>query len=190
MKNLNLLLILLLFSVLSGCSNCNKCCDPIPPNPGNLYLSVKQHGQPYPDSFMNDVQMYYYQDGIKITDPNKDKNSPNSIMYNDTVLLQRPYAYDGVSEYKAPGIFSSYYVLNIVAKSGVHDFYLQFADGKIDTLNIEIQSVADNKITSVPCQCTHQITEIKINGKEMNTDSLAFRIGGSESDNSVYIIEK
>lgn len=163
----------------------------MPPNPGALFLSIKQNGRPYPDSLMNGVKMYYFYDGKKIFNPNDDPTLPFHKMYDDTVLLQRVYSYnDSTTNYIAPGVFSSFYAINTVAKLNVHDFYLQFPDGDIDSLNIQIEEFSENEVEKAPCICLNQITNITINGKPMSLDTAKYTLYGGAGDNDTYLIEK
>jgi len=185
----------LLFAVtaiaLFSCRGHRICCAPIPPNPGGLFIFIKQKGQPYPDSLMKGVKMYYFENGKKITNPNDAASRPSNMMYGDTVLLQRVYGNnDSIVNYIAPGVFSSFYVIQAVASSNVHDFYLQFPDGSIDSLNIEIEKYSEKEMEQAPCQCLNQITHITINGKPMLTDTAEYSLYGGGVDNNTYLIEK
>lgn len=163
----------------------------MPPNPGALFLSIKQKGQPYPDSLMAGVKMYYFENGKKITNPNDATSRPANMMYDDTVLLQRVYGYnDSIVNYIAPGVFSSYYALQAVASSNVRDFYLQFPDGSVDSLNIEMEKYSEKETGKAPCQCLNQITHITINGKPMPADTAKYSLYGRARDNNTYLIEK
>jgi hypothetical protein len=139
---------------------------------------------------MAGVKLYYYYNGEKILNPNKAPSRPLYVMYDDTVLLQRVITYNGINEFPAPGIFSSIYTLDAVITANVHDFYLQFPDGIIDTLHIEAKNVADKNVESVPCECLHQITSATVNGQPLQSDTTKYTMYHSEADNSNYLIQK
>lgn len=177
----------LLLAAMAFLFSCHHrvCCTPGIPNAGALFLSIKKHGEPYPDSLMSGVTMYYYSNGKKISRPSDDPNRTFETPYGDTLLYR---VRDSDSGALIPGEFSSSYALDAISYSHVNDFYIRYPDGAVDSLHIQMKTIKDEEVDNITYGCTRQITSITLNGKALSSTPNLHN--GFVIDNAIYLIEQ
>lgn len=133
--------------------------DTLPPNTF-LFLLEKNHER-LEDSVLSGLRLYYYHGAVKVYNP-----GPNM---DDTSYISPGYRYK--SSLSNTGIMASGYVSMISGLSGVHDFYLEFPDGDVDTLYIETGNLTNEEGANDPCYCRFPFRVVRYNGLDATIDT-------------------
>lgn len=147
--------------ILSGCSN--TPWDPIvnPSLPPNVfYFQIKNNNNTLRDSILSSITIFHYENGKKIDGYCNDPD-PNVC---DTSYVYLPNRYtDNLDNF---GILASPYISYIILNKGQNTMYLEYPDGNIDTLYVEIGSLEYNDAIKNRCYCTTPFTKVMFNEKD------------------------
>lgn len=141
----NILIFSLMTSLLIGCSKSKVCNSP----PSTIYFKIIKNNQEYLGSKVDSLQIFYDKNGVKnnITDLVWLKQIDSSLISPTNVL------------------FSSQ-MSTISGSENIHQFFFQFPNNDIDTLNYKTA-----KVTNSSSNCTYyQISELSYNGKIVGMD--------------------
>ncbi|MFT4062601.1 MAG: hypothetical protein QM642_09630 [Edaphocola sp.] len=142
----------------------------------DTYFKIFRNGQVFNDSMLSCTKLYYKDGGKTISDPG----------YDDTSFMYVAYSYFGAEEFRNSNIAMFRYLVSISINEGIHDFYLQYPDGDIDTLWVTGERVSNEQGKKERCYCTTPLRELKFNGKDAVEDTSIHLSDGQP----VYIFEK
>lgn len=122
--------------------------------PYSLLFLIKENGVRLPDSVLNNMKLFYLQNGGK------------------------KYVYDlrrGINE----GPFAAYdlgvqvtsNVGDLSAEAGIKNYFLEYPSGDIDTLFVNYVSVNTQQAQQEPCFCYYPLREVKFNGVAVGLDT-------------------
>jgi hypothetical protein len=177
------LLYLLLSMVVIGICACKKGNVEdkwIPTAPPNIfYFQIIHQGNTLPDSVLDSLKLYYYEDGYKI------ERWPNSEGAINGEFIRLP-SDEGINKnlnLEAYGIRAAPYVNNW----GINTvWYFEYENGDIDTLLIESNRLEYEDALLDPCYCQYPYSKIQYNGKDA-TIHPNLRAGDGKN---VYVLEK
>jgi len=117
--------------------------------PHSLFFLIKKGGSRLPDSTLDNMKLYYYQNGIKTY--LSDFGRATEEGYNLGILTTR----------------------DIGLRSGndnIKIFYLEYLYGQPDTLFADYRHLSTNEAKQDPCYCYYPIQQVKFNGQVTSTD--------------------
>ena len=132
-------------SLLFGCSKSKVCTSP----PSTIYFKIIKNNQEYLGSKADSLQLFYYKNGVKnyITDLVWLKEINGASISNTNVLYSNQLS-------------------SISGFENIIQFFFQFPNNDIDTLNYKTAKVIDSS-----SNCTYyQLSELSYNGKIVGMD--------------------
>jgi hypothetical protein len=168
--------------------SCKKHLDELPES-NDTYFKVIKNGNVLGDSILLKTKLFY------IDANNKRISDSDQIPYNanagsdirDTSFVYLASAYFGdTPELQGSGIAFFRYIVSVNVDYGIHDFYLEFPDGDIDTLYLNAEKVSEKQGLKEECYCTMPIRTLKFNGKDVIQDTSTHLSIGAP----VYLFEK
>jgi hypothetical protein len=155
----------------------------LPPN--TMYFQILKKGQPLEDSVISAITMFLVKDGKKISNPNSMDQSATAPILDDTSFIRNANPRytsnlqdDGVL---VNGNASSYY-----GYYGVDTWYLEYPDGDVDTIYLEVGDISGEEGAKHRCYCTKPFTVMRFNGKDAAISTTLVPDDGKP----VYIFEK
>ena len=143
------------FIFLALFGTCNKK-DPLGPQVINysLFFLIKENGARLSDSVLNDMHLYYYENGVKkyMSDFSRCINEGGFQAHDLGIQATRDAGW-------------------ISADKNIKTFYLEYPDGSADTLYIDYRHVSYNEAVRNSCYCYYPLQSVKFNGKVPDIDS-------------------
>jgi len=172
-------LLIAFFSILL-CSSCGKSKPFQIYAPENLLFLIKEGGVKLEDSVLTRTKLFHIDRfGKREYGPTAD-----NVEYADTSYL----CGRGLTRKTfLLGILSASYILELSVDGGIHDWYLEYPSGDLDTLFLVTRKLDDGWVAAAdPCRCYNPITDIQFNGKtaQVSPDLL------SDDGKSIYEFEK
>lgn len=167
--------IIVLFPLLFLCS-----CDrwDIPPSE-DVFFKIRKDGSDLQDSILRQCTIFYFnQSGNLIQRP------PENIHDSSFVYLALDYYQSSEFLNSAIGFFRYIQVYSI--NENIHDFYIKYPNGDIDTLFIKAEKVSNKKGKKERCYCVSPLRELRFNGKEVQED-FSIKLNNGQA---VYLFEK
>lgn len=122
--------------------------------PSSLGFVVKKANVRLPDSIINNVKLFYFKNGVK-------------TYMNDFIrgINEGPFAaYDlGVQTTRNIGFTS--------ADDNIKNYFLEFANGDIDSLVVDYRHLGENDAFRNPCYCYYPLEQVSYNGRIALPDS-------------------
>lgn len=172
MKNLPSLIFCVAIISFFGCKK--KAVPALPPNV--LLFLITKDGNRLPDSTLDKISLYYLENGNKISSP------PGNL--DDKKFLFPATRYSGQLE--GEGVLGGSYIDWLVYERKASNLYLEYPDGDVDTLHIEISHIGDEEGVKDRCYCAYPFTIVKFNGKDApETTDIKSGIG-----KPIYLFEK
>jgi hypothetical protein len=163
----NLLLLLSACGLLVSCEK-RRSWD-LPPN--MLFLQVKKDGAPLPDSLLSSIKVFYWKDGKKVNRP--------AANLTDSTLISPGTRYLG-DKFGGQGLLASFYI------GPGYEYYFEFPDGDIGTLQVEADSLSAEEGRKHRCFCRNPFTQVRFNGKVAPETSDIKEPGGKP----IFLLEK
>lgn len=158
------------------------------PIPGNAaYFIIKEHGQKLTDTnVLANISVYYFNaNGRKIASPN-DMNGSKIYDYNSFLTLIREFYTTEVDSGRMGMMILSPLISNASQSEGIHDFYVAFPNGDIDTIKMVAENVSCEQGWQEECKCTVPIRILKYNGRDAVKD-YSYNLSNGQP---VFIFEK
>lgn len=134
-----------MINLLFSCKESQICTTP----PSTIYFKIIKNKQEYLGSKVDSLKIFYYKNGVKnnITDLIWLKEIDSSLISPANILLSSQMS-------------------TISGFENIHQFFFQFPDNDIDTLNYK-----SIKVTNSSSNCSYyQISEITYNDKKITTE--------------------
>ena len=124
--------------------------------PHGFFFLIKKNGAKLPDSILDNVKLYYYQNGVKtyVSDFGRAINEGDFHARDSGILATRNIGYSSGND-------------------GVKTYFLEYLYGYFgpqDTLYADIPHLSEKDARRDPCYCYYPIREIKFNGQVAYTD--------------------
>jgi len=152
MKNLPALLLCIVLLSIFGCKD--KRTPDVAPNV--LFFLITENGNRLPDSTLDNISLYYYENGKKISSP------PSNL--DDKKLVYPASRFSG--DLAGKGVLAGNYVDWLVYGKNVNDFYLEYPNGDVDTMYVEVTFIGREEGAKDRCYCAYPFTVVKFNGKD------------------------
>jgi len=152
MKTTFSLILCIALMSLFGCKK--KRIPTLPPNV--LFFLITEDGNRLPDSTLDNISLYYYENGKKISSP------PSNLDDKKWVFP----ATRSSSDLAGKGVLCSGYIDWLVYGKNVNDFYLEYPNGDVDTMYVEVKYLGHEEGAKDRCYCAYPFTVVKFNGKD------------------------
>lgn len=145
--------IIISITILGGCKA--KRVQALPPNV--LFFQITKNGQTLPDSILNKISLFYFEKGGQ-----KVEHPPAN--YDDKTFIFPASRHSTGLEGK--GVLSSGYIDQLVYSNGANSMYLQYPDGDVDTMYVEVSNIGHEEGAKDRCYCAFPFTIVRFNGKD------------------------
>ncbi len=145
------LFLIFLWSALS--ITCNKDFNGPYLPPHSIFFVIKSNGARLPDSVLNNMRMYYYENNIKkyVTDFTRAVNEAGVQAYDLGIQTTRNIGF-------------------ISGDENIKTYYLDYEYGPDDTLFVNYVHLTEKQAKRDPCYCYYPLKEVKYNGVVASLD--------------------
>jgi len=179
----------IIFSVIL-LQSCNRddLCKWSPPLATATYFILTENGHTITDTTeLSALKLYYYdKNGIRINTPNE--TEPGKVMYDiNSFLGLAGNIYSNHPDFQnSPILYMSPLITTASANQGIHEFYVEFPDSDIDTIQLYGENVPCKQVQYERCGCSTPVRVLKYNGIDAQEDTTYHLSNGLP----VYIFKK
>lgn len=147
----------------------------LPPN--TMYFLIEKDGVTLSDDVLSAIKMYCIRDGKKSYRP--------SATSDDTTYIAQAFP-RYTSNLQNDGVIVNGYADSYYGYYGVDTWYLEYPDGDVDTIYLEVGDISGEEGAKHRCYCTKPFTVMRFNGKDAAISTTLVPDDGKP----VYIFEK
>lgn len=149
-----------IMALVNACNKPDRCSKWDVPPPSSFAFQIEEEGERLPDRIVAQVKCYYLQGSTR---------KYVQLFYSDSILAEYISNQGFLIDRAA--------MLRVSGDKGVRDFFVEFPDGTVDSLYLEVDKVDLCQAKQEMCYCNYPIRAVRYNGVEAEEHELSWTQG-------------